>query len=382
MGTKRLSSPLASQGVQLTSWIARWGRPGLIRPTPITALGIVLILLTGCDAGQPDGEHPPTNLDDGVSGVPTITLTEVSSAAIIGIPAGLVATGGMLWVRDAAGDPGIHMLDSESGELLQSFGSRGDGPGDFSTRPFGLVKEVEAPGTVWAWDLGHQRLTRLDPLPWREYEVQTINLEVPPTVQRVVRTEGGRFIGVAGSEESRFVLFAPDGSRERVIAHPLPGPEEAPHRSRINAANQAIAVCAWPGRGFVVANSQFGQIDYYDHSGGHVRSADVPFPSDPIFEPDAAGVPTFRWRESHYVSCTATERALYALHSGRDLASHDSETAGSGNVIHVFTWSGELLATYRLDRDVSRIFVDGDRGLVYASSLPDAAIYRFSLPDI
>ena len=335
--------------------------------------------LSGCEAGQTNGHPADASLPGLMADAPLLEATEVSAAPIIGRPASLVWTGEVLWVRDAVGDPGLHLIEPGSGELMQSVGTRGDGPGEFSSSPFGLLEDLEEPGVLWAWDPGHQRLTRFEQRPLGEYELETVRLQGSPTVQRVVRVNAGRIIGVAGSDEARLALFAPDGRRERTVSYPLPGPENAPRRSRINAANQAIVLCSWPGRGFVIAHTQFGRIEYYDQNGAFVRLADVPAASEPIFEPNDAGVPTFRWRKSHYIGCTASDLRLYALYAGRDMSTH-WESHASGDAIHVFGWDGQLRGAYRLDRDVSSIEIDVDARLLYATSFVDAAIYRFLLP--
>jgi hypothetical protein len=305
--------------------------------------------------------------------------TLVSAAPIMGQPSDLAVTGGVIWVRDATGDPGLHLLDAASGELLHSLGARGDGPGEFSFAPFGLMEDAEDPGVIWAWDAGHQRLTRFEPRSPTEYQVRTVQLEGSTTVQRVVRNGEGGVIGIAGSADSRFVVFSTAGLRQLEVAHPLPGPLGADPRSRINAANQAITACEWPGRGFVISHAQYGRIEYFDPRGAAVRRASVPAPSDPIFEVNSAGVPTFRWREAHYVDCTVAGDLLYALFSGRVLSSHDGEAAASGSRIHVFDWSGQLRGRLRLDRDVSKLAIEPDGSGMFASSLVDAGIHRFPL---
>jgi len=355
-------------------------RYSLSRSTlPVISAVVTWVGLSGCEAGQTGGYPANASLQRLMGDAPLLEATEVSAAPILGRPAGLALTGGVLWVRDAAGDPGLHLIEPGSGELMQSVGTRGDGPGGFSSSPFGLLKDAKEAGVIWAWDPGLQRLTRFEPRPLEEYELETVRLEGSPIVQRVVRVDSGRVIGVAGSDEARLALFAPNGRRERTVSFPLPGPDDAPHRSRVNAANQAIVLCSWPGRGFVLAHTQFERIEYYDNNGEFVRLAHVPAPSEPIFEPNEAGVPTFRWRRSHYIGCAASDHRLYALYAGRDLSS-DWALTSSGNAIHVFGWDGRLHGAYRLDMDVSSIEIDPDALLLYATSFVDSGIYRFALP--
>lgn len=357
----------------------------IVKPS-ILLPGLAAIGLMGCDSQT---EDPSSDRQSGASEAVQVDGQELARAPVIGRPGSPVLVRGgdngeMVWLRDTSGDPGLHLIDASSGEVIRSFGRAGEGPGEFSRgRPSDLLPDPERPNAVWAWDMGLQRLTRFDPKPSNGYDVDTRHLQQEIPIQRVLRLDDGRLLGVRGAATARFVLFDRDGVPERSVDQSLPGPEDAPTRERIDAANQAVALCAWPGRGFAMAHTQYGKIEFYDYDARAVALARVPHPSDPIFEPNNDGVPVFRWRRSHYVGCAATTDYMYAIYSGRELdVDDDPAISASGNVVHVFDWAGTLHEVYQLDRYVKDVNIvsDPEGYWMYAASLPDAALYRYALP--
>ena len=102
----------------------------------------------------------------------TVTPLEgerINSAPVIGRPLMVKLSDSTLWVADASSNPGLHALDAARGELLFSVGKRGQGPGEFSTRPFSIELPFTGANGIWGWDMGLQRLTRFDRRPPAEY---------------------------------------------------------------------------------------------------------------------------------------------------------------------------------------------------------------------
>jgi hypothetical protein len=342
-------------------------------------LTAVLLTSGGCDLASSDSE---TYFDH--SGLPVTLLeaTQLSDAPVIGQPGRLQVSGGFLWVEDLISDPGLHVLDAETGTLLHSLGTRGEGPGEFSTAPFGLAAPFDKSSGVWAWDRGLQRLTLFEPRPVTEYEPVTIRLDSDLPVQRVTFINPERIIGVSHSEEGRFSLFSSDGRRRRVVGGELLGPERAPQEERLKATNASINVCVWPGRGFAIVNFRVGRLEYYDTEARLVRLAEVPFPGDPAFEQSPNGGLRFLPVRSWYFDCTASHDHLFALFSGRLNSAFEGEARFSGEYLHVFDWKGELKSVFRLDRDIRAISVSPSEDQLFATSLVDGRIYRYKLPPI
>lgn len=326
---------------------------------------------SGCGAA----DHPA--LDHSAYEPTPLTSTLLSMAPAIGIPARLQVASDVLWVADARRDPSLHVLDATTGALLHSLARRGDGPGDFVGVPFALELDPDNPRAIWALDQQVQRLTRFQPLPISDYEFEMVRLEGTPRVQRIVRVRADRFIGVGQSIEARFAIYSATGARERVEPGTLNGSADIPERQRWLATNGAINVCAWPGRGFAIANHGFGRIEFYDQDARWMRNAHVPFPSEPLFE-DGRYV-----LGAGYLDCSANQEYLFAVFGGGsnsgDLSTGDIRSA-SATLVHVFDWMGNLLNVFELDRDIGAISVDPAGAILFGASVLDSGIYRFQLP--
>jgi hypothetical protein len=148
------------------------------------------------------------------------------------------------------------------------------------------------------------------------------------------------------------------------------------------ATDQGFQLCAWPGRGFVIANMNVGRVELYDDRASLVRLAEVPFPSEPVFEPDQQNTLRFRDPRAFYLGCTANEDFLFALFSGRLDAEYEGYSRSSGEFVHVFDWEGRLRSVFRLDQEIHQIAVDQDGVFLYASSMVEGAVYRYALPPI
>jgi hypothetical protein len=237
-------------------------------------------------------------------------------------------------------------------------------------------------GAVWAWDRGLQRITRIEPQPISDYEVEVIRLEGGPHVQRAVRLDNGDIVGLAHSEEERVVVFSATGRFEHSLSGHLLGPEEASHSERLRATNSGIVVRVWKGRGFVVANIMAGRLEIYDMGARLVRLAEVPYPSEPRFETFAPGELRVTGPRKWYYDCTATQDLLFALFSGRLESAFDGDERFASQFVHVFDWAGALIAVFELDKSVAGIGVDPSGRVLYAGSAIDSRVYRYSLPPL
>jgi hypothetical protein len=314
--------------------------------------------------------------------VDSLESISISAPPAIGRPTLLRMTGRHLWISDLASDPGLHVVDAETGVLVRSFGRMGEGPGEFSTRPFGLEIAPGDSSAVWAFDLSLQRLTRFEATSPMLDEAPAIHLRGDIRVQRVAWVTQDRLVGIANSDEARFLFFSPSGERTGEAAGALLGSPDVPRGARLAASNGGIKVCAWPGRGFAIVNFMVGRIEYYDVDANFVREPAVPYRSEPEFEPDSTGRVVFVTPRRWYFDCSATRDYLFALFSGRLQSRYEGDARSSAEYVHVFDWDGALRAVYHLDREVRAIVADDSGSLLFAASLVDGGLYRYDLPTI
>lgn len=338
---------------------------------------IASAVLFGCEpnSGVRETSDGPANIDP----IPVEGVL-ISAPPAIGRPNRLEHTGDFLWVGDRFSDPGLHILNTNTGELLFSVGRRGEGPGDFYRSPSSLHSAGGDRGAIWVWDFGLQRFTRFEAKPLTDYQPLVVTLQDGGPVRRIAWLGLEGFVGVAHSVEDRFRVFSPDGSLSQTYASSLIGPADASLVERLEATDGGVIVREWPGRGFVIANATSARIEYYDHRAQLVRLAGVPDPWEPVFEPDTEGELRFIDNRHAYLSCTTTKDFLFALYSGRQDSLVDRDWAQSAETVHVFDWNGTLRAVYALDRDIAVIAASPTGKELIGASFQDAGIYRFRIP--
>jgi hypothetical protein len=298
---------------------------------------------------------------------------------------------GRLWVADGAHDPALHLIDAVSGRLILSIGRKGEGPGEFASVPTIHIAPGDTSGGIWAYDSSLGRLTWLKPLiplldPVTVRVEPALGGNVPggvPVPWRVAWVEPERLIGVNPSDSARFSIISPSGALIRTVPGALLGPMDAPFNERMKATMTGFFLCPWPERGFALLFTHVGRIEYYDRDARAVRVADVPFPSDGFVTDRDGNLKPF-YGDNYYKSCVVHDDRLYAAFSGRrdrDYEPGDPASSAAG-YLHVFNWSGELTEVFRLNPPVTAIDIPPEGGVLYATSLSTAAIYRFPLSGV
>lgn len=308
-----------------------------------------------------------------------VATSVLNASPVIGRPGAIELSGSYLWISDLSADPGLHVLNARTGTLVRSIGRRGEGPGEFSTRPFVLARAPSDTVGIWAWDLQLQRLTYFTGHDSTR-SLRQIQLSGPVRIHRIAWITDDLLAGQASSDTLRFTLFDSAGAITAFRPGAAIGGADMPARLRLNVTNNATRMCQWPGRGFAIVNSLVGRVEIHDTDARLTRLADVPFPSDPrvVNDPSLGLIidAPRRW----YMDCTATREHLFALFSGRSASAYDGDRLVSGRFVHVFDSAGALVRVLQLDRDVHAMAVDPSGRSLYAVSLSDGVILVASVP--
>lgn len=347
-------------------------RDRICRPVDSWVLSTLAVL------GACGFEPPSPNIGGGTAAESSQVDASTRSLAVspvLGAPMYPTATGDVVWVVDAHGDPGLHAFHADDGALIVSFGRRGDGPTEFGQVPFGLIGRDG--GHMQAWDPVNQRLLGFQPRPPSEYTPMSVTLRTRSTVVHVAAV-GDRIVGQTNDLKRRFVLFDEDGNEVSDTPTPFYGDSLTSVGDRIQATTSFSTLCPWPGRGFAVVNGFVGEIQYYDEDAQFVRTAEVPSPSEPTFvEGEGDQMKRFRWPERlNYVSCAVLDDELYALYSGNSVSEAGSfDTAAHGKTIHRFDWAGGFQGETNVETPLRTIGADHARRRLIGASLEDAHIY-------
>lgn len=309
--------------------------------------------------------------------VDTLEAELLSQPPAIGQPGFLQPWGEHLLVSDWLGDPNLHVLDRETGELIVSFGRIGRGPGEFPNALPGIQRPWHDTTATWVFD--GRKLTRVETPGPIGRDPATVDLTAVPLVLRAAWMDSTTILGVTWEPpERRFVFFDETGRVTREVPGDLLGHDGVPESVRAEAS-ASFSLCTHPGAGrFALVYKRAARVRIYDGAAKHVLDAHVPYAIDATFE-EIDGEIRFVPEWITYQSCWASSDFLYAVYSGDRYTPASAGSLG-GEEIHVFDWnSGRLVKMFHLDTRIFGIAVDEDSGWLYGGSLQDAGIYRFPL---
>ena len=302
----------------------------------------------------------------------------------LGLPVGIESVGDHLVVIDRAGEKNVHVVDSETGELVASVGRPGDGPAEFRG-PNAITRDPA--GRVWVFDAQVQRMTRLDLGRLSDGDAWadgSFRLASNSRVIDLTWTADADMLAWGQFLNGRYGRLSDTGELKYETGS---FPEEAAGEPAfLNQQVYRVRLGARPdGRLFAAAAHHAGRIDILDAAGERVAGAAVPLPFAPVYEVRTGGAwPVAVFTEDSplgYIDVATTDRFVFGLFSGRTEADFPGRF-GYASDVHVFDWAGNLVDILRLDRDVSAIEVDTSRDRLFAIQHdPMPAILEFDLPE-
>ncbi len=314
----------------------------------------------------------------------------------LSMPTRMAVAGDRLVVLDALGRTAVHLLDRHSGALLESFGGRGEGPGEFrGPRSIDVLPGGEG---FWIHDVNLQRSTLYPVDPGRPVDfigagpaaaenrdhrwAEIVTFADGAGVIEPIRV-GDRILAAGMFERGRLGHLDAEGRFVRASG-PLPSVPEGVSAYALQFIHQG-ALRGTPARDrFALSSLSFSRIELYDRQG--VRRALVQAPIE--LKPEIVGREVGGKRSAivspespaGYTDVTVTGAAIYALYSGRDPAVYRDE-AIYGRQVHVFAWSGEFVGALDLDYAAIAIAVSPDGSELYGlRHLPAPEIRRHTLP--
>lgn len=155
-------------------------------------------------------------------------------------------------MSDWQGDPNLHALDRETGELIVSFGRIGPGPGEFAGMLVGMQMLPRDTSAVWVFDA--RRLTRVERPGPIASDVAVVEPTATPTLLRAAWLDSVTIVGVnLRPPEKRFMLFDAAGNVTRTVPGVLLGHDGIPMPRRVDASlNSHPGIQCRRGFGLVV----------------------------------------------------------------------------------------------------------------------------------
>ena len=286
----------------------------------------------------------------------------------LGLPTHIVVDGDRLLLLDRFRGEAVLSLDRHAGQVIASFGSEGEGPGEFKS-PTSLV--VSESG-VAVLDAGLNRVTWLAAGPQSAgfSLLGTTQLRVQSAATDLSLTSDGQFI-IAGFLGSRKLAYVSRDGGFLSYAGDPPDLEGLPPNRRSEVFQGSLR--SSPDKTRHVVTGRFSsRIDVIDERTKQTKVIWGPT----RFQPHAGRYET----RFGYLDSAPMSDGLLALYSGRTRRRSPGR-ANYGAFVHEFTWEGELRAIHRLDADVITIaWSEPDRKLYAVRHDPLPAILEYSLP--
>lgn len=324
-----------------------------------------------------------------VEGIP-VASSALYDGAALAMPTRLAVAGDRLIVLDPFGSNVVHVIDVQSGALIESFGSKGEGPGEFEGA---RSIDVQAGGDAfWVHDVNLQRSTlyalEAPPAPKGHpaghREQKTLSFVGVAGVTEPIRLSDDRIMAGGMFDKGRLGHLDGEGRLVRAsgpfpeVSGDLPG-------HLVQFIHQG-AFRGTPARDrFALSSLFFTRIELYDRHGTRQAVVEPPVTLDPeiITTRDEDGPAAYvdPLAPMGYTDIAVTDAGIFALYSGRDPSVYREEAA-YGSQVHVFTWAGEYLGAIDLGYDAAAIAVSDDGTQLYgARHFPASEIRRHTLPE-
>jgi len=297
----------------------------------------------------------------------------------LGLPFGIAALEQRLVVIDGRAEKNIHVVDARTGELEVSIGDIGEGPAEFRA-PWALVRGGDR--SIWVFDAELQRTTRLNldelhtQTAWAE---EMVTFQAPGGVMDGAWTDQNTLIVDGTFADAHLAILNRQGERVGTVGDI---PVEQGYPALAQRQSHMTLLAASPDLSRVVtAKRWWGEIDILASDGALITSVEPPIPVSPVLVGRRGTLMPGRESPSAYVDLATSESFIYALFSGLDRAQF-GDRSDSGRDVHIFDWSGRLVAVFRLDQDAFRLDVDETAGRLYTIRLaPVPSIDRYDLPE-
>lgn len=320
-----------------------------------------------------------------VAGIPLASQSFYDGSAM-GLPMRLAVAGDRVIVLDALGTQTVHILDAETGALIESFGGRGEGPGEFEG-PRSI--DVDPSGDAfWIHDVAQQRST-LFPIEsstaesGRHREIRILKYAEGVGVIEPIHLGDREILAGGMFENGRLGHLDPEGRLVRASGELPPAPKGVPPH-QIQFIHQGV-LRGTPSRDrFALSSMFFTRVELFDRHGISRGFVEAPVELNPELRTSRRGEHRTVFVSSEapagYIDLAVTDEAIFALFSGRDPGVY-GEDAGYADQVHVFAWTGDFVGALDLGYDAVAIAVSTDGKTLYtARHAPVVEIRRHELP--
>lgn len=288
-----------------------------------------------------------------------------------GMPTQVTVAGEELLLIDRYSNRQVLAVDRLAGHLLRSFGTKGEGPGEFKSPVSLVVDEREA---VAVLDAGVNRITWLGPTTTSggsEFRlVATAEIAASSVITDLAAMRDGQFLAFGLLDSGRLLRLDREGVPVESYGE-RPSAEGLPPARRAELFQGSLRSAPDQGR-HVLASRFASRIEIFDEETSSMTTVWGP----DRFAPRAGKYET----RFGYLDTAPTAEGVFALYSGRTREAFPGR-ANYGSTIHFFAWDGELMESYELDADVISIAYSEEDGILYGvrhDPVPGVVMYDLS----
>jgi len=306
----------------------------------------------------------------------------------LGRPESLAVVGDRLFVTDAS-PPFLHVISLKDGVRQLSFGQEGGGPGEFHSAT--EVLPDSGGESFWVFDSAQRRIAHFtipEGAAAAPQVTSTLNL-VPGGPTYLMQAEwlnDSTLAAVGIYPDGRIAVTDRRGRIVRYIGQRPDNPlgEPVPITVLQHAFTGPLTVA--PNRRYLAMGTENAdRLEIYLPNGTLVRAVRGASGFDPVFEAarKAAGNSMVTGSDLRfgYTGLVSTDRHIYALYSGQTRGEGGAYSY-FGTQVHVYTWSGDRVGTFKLGGLARGIGVTPDGGQLYAAEwAPKPRIVRYPLEE-
>jgi hypothetical protein len=282
----------------------------------------------------------------------------------------------------SSGMDGLKVFNTNSHRLVARCGHFGKGPGEL-TAARSVTGDYSDRNVFWVYDNQLQRLTKYSLRFCMSFESITLSSGLPSAPFWI--SDSNLISAGLTLTEGRFGLYDGKGDLQRSIGAIPPGRPEGIPVPVYSESYQGTTKLKPDGSLFVAARNYADQLDIYDTKGLLVKHLVGPMGFSPKFQVgNSGGTPVMVLKSSEsrygYLDVAVTDQSIYALFSGKKM---NEDSPYYGLYVHVFNWSGNLMASYKLESPTIAIAVDTKARTLFAvQHEPTVAVLVYNLPTL
>lgn len=335
----------------------------------------LLCYLVGCLACRP--EHKNIKVVTGpASASKYLTGESLHLFELMVHPIYVYCFDSLLFVCENTNESKMLIYDPNTQTLVNSLIPTGRGPGEQIGTFFFTYDTLHR--KIFSFDVTLRKILEIDRDSVRFSGYQPLKTYHFPSEMRFSRGDqlNDSCFVMDGREDSRAIIFSLDGKMKKLGKSPAP---DRPISRILNEAYDGNIKAAPSGDKFVIACLQTDQLEIFHLGEDEQLYVRGPEWAEPRYETKAIeGYEVLVHLDDEkdcYSGVCVTNDRIYALYSGKKVKRGVSRFS---HIIRVFSWEGEYLMDYVLDKPIAALCLDEKASYIYGiASEPGAEIYRF-----